>query len=512
MTTFWWVMGGCGLFIVIIVIYDLIQTKHAILRNFPIIGHLRYILEAIGPELRQYIVTNNDEERPFSRDQRRWVYASSKKQNNYFGFGTDNDLEISPNYLILKHQTLPPPDLPSPNSNYDIPCAKILGNHRKRDKAFRPTSIINLSGMSYGSLSSAAVSALSQGSEICNCLYHSGEGGIAPFMKTGAGIIWQIGTGYYGCRDENGAFSLDRFNEVVQETPQIKAIEIKLSQGGKPGLGGILPAAKITKEISQIRGIPQGKDCRSPAFHSAFSGLDGLLDFVELLAGETGLPVGIKACVGEEKSWDELARLMESGGRGVDFVAIDGGEGGTGAGPLAFTDHVGLPFKVGFPRVYKAFAKRGLHEKVVFIGSGKLGFPETALLSIAMGCDMVHIAREAMLAIGCIQAQRCHTGHCPTGVATQNSWLVRGLSPGHKAARFANYVTILRKEMLQLTHACGESHPSLISSDHFEILDEFYKGHTPTELFGYEPSWGVPSEPDRQEIKKIMVSLSHNPM
>lgn len=437
--------------LVAVIVFDLIQKKHAILRNFPVIGHFRYLFEAVGPELRQYIVTNNNEERPFSRDQRRWVYASAKRENNYFGFGTDNDLEGSPNHLIIKQAAFPyPPPVGGDDHQYPLACSKVLGEYRGRVKAFRPGSVVNISGMSFGSLSSAAVEALNRGAALAGCLQNTGEGGVSPYHKKGGELTWQVGTGYFGCRDDGGRFDLAKLKNIVAANP-VRAIEIKLSQGAKPGLGGLLPAAKITREIAQIRGIPMGKDCASPSSHTAFHDVDSLLDFIETLAEETGLPVGIKSAVGETAFWVQLAEKMAEGGRGIDFITIDGGEGGTGAAPLAFSDHVALPFKVGFSRVYRIFAERRIQDHVVFIGSGKLGFPANALLAFALGCDMINVGREAMMAVGCIQAQRCHTGHCPTGVATQNRWLMHGLDPAEKAPRMANYVAMLRKELTLLS-------------------------------------------------------------
>lgn len=505
-----WVLGFA---FVTVVIYDLVQKRHAILRSFPIIGHFRYILETIGPELRQYIVTDNNEELPFSRDHRRWVYASSKKENNYFGFGTDNELEKAANYVIIKHQVMGAGRSAAGEAygapgagTFPLPCAKILGGPRGRARAFRPESVVNISAMSFGSLSSAAVSALNQGSRIAGCLQNTGEGGISPYHLHGGELIWQLGTGYFGCRTENGGFDLDRFLEQVEANP-VRAVEIKLSQGAKPGLGGLLPGAKVTKEIARIRGVPVGQTVYSPATHSAFAGVDEMLDFVEMLADATGLPIGIKSAVGEHRFWEELANLMSKRDRGVDFISIDGGEGGTGAAPLAFSDHVALPFKIGFSRVYRILAEAGIHEDVILIGSGKLGFPADAMVAFALGCDMINVGREAMLAIGCIQAQRCHTGHCPTGVATQNRWLVRGLDPTSKAVRLANYVCTLRKEILQLGRASGVDHPGLLSGDMIEILDGRFGSSTLHEVFGYQSEWGFPSAADRREIVQIMGKL-----
>jgi glutamate synthase (ferredoxin) len=502
-----WILLAIAVVLVAVTIHDVTQTKHAILRNFPVIGHFRYWLEAVGPELRQYIVTSNDEERPFNRDQRRWIYASSKKENNYFGFGTDNDLELSPNYLIIKHAAFPLPELhagePGYDPNYNVPCAKVLGGKRKRKKAFRPNSVVNTSAMSFGSLSAAAVEAINRGAKLAGCMQNTGEGGVAPHHRAGGDLIWQIGTGYFGCRDERGRFSMERFLETVASAP-VRAIEIKLSQGAKPGLGGVLPAAKVTAEIAQIRGIPIGQTCISPSAHTAFSSADELLDFVEKLGEATGLPIGIKSAVGEIQFWKDLARLMARGDRGVDFVTIDGGEGGTGAAPLVFSDHVALPFKIGMSRVYRELAEAGIAEDVVIIGSGKLGFPETALLAFALGCDMIAVAREVMLAIGCIQAQRCHSGHCPTGVATQNRWLMRGLDPTDKGNRLANYIMALRKELLQLSRACGVPHPALVTLDQIEIIDDRLHSSPASQIFEYQSGWGRPGKTDEEAIRAIM--------
>ncbi len=503
------VLIGIGILLVLVAVYDVVQTKHAILRNFRIIGHFRYLLELIGPELRQYIVTSNNEERPFNRDERTWVYASSKKQNNYFGFGTDNDLEQSPNYLVIKQSEFPlsspHPGEPDYDELHRLPCAKVLGAARQRAKSFRPESVINVSGMSFGSLSGPAIEAINRGCALAGCLHNTGEGGVSPYHLQGGGLIWQIGTGYFGCRDEHGGFDLSRFKDVVAEHP-VRAIEIKLSQGAKPGMGGLLPAAKITPEISKIRGIPMGRDCASPARHSAFSDVDSLLDFVELLAAESGLPVGIKSAIGEQGFWSELAERMNNESRGVDYVAVDGGEGGTGAAPLVFSDHVALPFKLAFVRVYREFFERGIQNDLLFVGSGKLGFPANGTLAFALGCDMIHVAREAMLSIGCIQAQRCHTGHCPAGVATQSRWLMRGLDPTHKGTRLANYVVTLRKELLQLARVCGVPHPSLVTPDHCEILDERFSSTTARELFllGDHGAWGLPSATQQAELLEWM--------
>ena len=302
--------------------WDLWQRRHTLLRNYPVIGHLRFILEAVGPELRQYIVTDNDSERPFSRDQRRWVYTSSKLANRYFGFGTDNDLERVHNYPVIKHAAFPvsapdgEPEHPEPA--VPLPAAKVLGGARRRAKAFRPSSLVNVSAMSFGSLSGAAITALNKGAAMAGALHTTGEGGVSPYHLNGGDLVWQIGTGYFGCRNDDGTFSLPRLIDQVAATPSIRAIEIKLSQGAKPGLGGMLPGAKVTPEIAAMRGVPVGVDCKSPAGHSAFRDVDGLLELVETIAAETGLPVGVKSAVGEGAFWLELAARMERTGIRID--------------------------------------------------------------------------------------------------------------------------------------------------------------------------------------------------
>jgi glutamate synthase (ferredoxin) len=485
--------------------HDLLQRRHAILRNFPVVGHARYWLETIGPELRQYIVAGNDEERPFSRDQRRWVYASAKLQNNYFGFGTDNDLEHSNGNVIVHHRTFGRayPTHGAVGQEARLPSAKVLGGPRGRQHAFRPASVVNVSGMSFGSLSGNAIEAINRGAAAAGCLHNTGEGAVSSYHRNGADLVFQIGTAYFGCRDEQGRFSLPRLKALIDGAP-VRALEIKLSQGAKPGLGGVLPAAKVSREIAETRGVPEGVDCLSPSRHSEFDGVDSLLDFVELLAEETGLPVGIKSAVGDLDFWRDLADLMSREARGVDFISIDGGEGGTGASPLIFTDAVSLPFRSGFARVYAEFARRGLHEDVTFIGAGKLGLPDNAVVAFALGADMVNVAREAMLAAGCIQAQKCHTGECPTGVATQNPWLAHGLDPVSKSGRVANYVKTLRRDLLKVSETCGVEHPALIGPDVVEILDTLAEGRMLDDVYGYEPGWGFPSPRDRDEIVAIM--------
>lgn len=466
----WW---GWLLFILLVVaIRDIFFNKyHAVSHNFPIIGHFRYMLESIGPELRQYIVANNREELPFNRIERSWIYASAKNENNYKGFGTDRDI-FKPNYIFINNSMLPfkvEKENPNYKNPYFLPCAKVMGSYNNRRRPYRPTSVINVSAMSFGSLSARAVEALNKGCALAYCYHNTGEGGLSPYHKQGADVVFHFGTGYFGVRDDEGNFSLEKLVKLVNDNPQVRAIEIKLSQGAKPGKGGVLPGAKITQELSEIRHVPLGKDVLSPPVHTAFKGIKGLLDFVEEIAEATGLPVGIKSAVGRMNEWNELAKIMKETGKGPDFITIDGGEGGTGAAPPSFADHVSLPWLFGFAEVYKVFKKEDLCERMVFIGSGKLGFPAAAAMAFSMGADLINVAREAMMSIGCIQAQLCHTNRCPTGITTQNKWLQLGLNVEDKSVRAHFYFKNFRKELLEMTHACGYEHPCQFTMDDVDL-------------------------------------------
>ncbi|MEO0894907.1 MAG: FMN-binding glutamate synthase family protein [Bacteroidota bacterium] len=491
----WW--AYIIIVLVLIAIRDVfIQKKHTIQHNYPIIGHFRYMLEKIGPELRQYIVANNREELPFNRSQRSWVYASSKQQNNYQGFGTDQDIHAA-GYNFIKPSMIPY-KLASGHVNkedsYFLPSAKVMGEASGRAKPYRPASIVNISAMSYGSLSAAAIEALNKGAKKAGCYHNTGEGGLSPYHQYGADIMFHFGTGYYGVRGDDGKFSMDKMVKLVEDYPYVRAIEVKLSQGAKPGKGGVLPAKKITKEISEIRGVPMGQDVLSPSAHSAFSTIPEMVAFVEDIAKNTGLPVGIKSAVGKLAQWEELADYMVETGKGPDFIAIDGGEGGTGAAPPSFANHVSLPFIYAFSSVYKIFMAKGLGDRVVFIGAGKLGFPSTLISAFAMGADLVNVAREAMMSIGCIQAQICHKNTCPAGVATNKKWLQAGLDPSLKSERFYNYAKTLRKEVLEITHAAGYEHPCQITMDDVDMgMGDNHYTKSLRETFGYQKQ-AVPFE------------------
>jgi len=472
----WWVW--VLIIILLVAIRDIFfQKKHTVSHNFPVIGHIRYLFESIGPEIRQYFVANNREELPFNRIERSWIYASAKHENNYEGFGTDRDI-YAHQHIFINNAMMPfkvSKDHPNAIDKCFIPCAKIIGAHNNRKKPYRPASVINVSAMSFGSLSAKAIESLNKGVKIAGAYHNTGEGGLSPHHSHGGDVIFHFGTGYFGVRDKNGNFSMGKLVKLINDNPFIKAIEVKLSQGAKPGKGGVLPGAKITREIAEIRGVEIGKDVLSPPNHSAFSNVAEMVEFIEKIAESTGLPVGIKAAIGKLEQWRELADIMHDTNKGPDFITVDGGEGGTGAAPPSFADHVSLPWVYGFSDLYKMFLNKGLTERIVFIGSGKLGFPAKAAMAFAMGVDCINVAREAMMSIGCIQAQVCHTNRCPSGVATQSKWLQNGINVPLKSERLAQYFRTFKKELVEITHATGYEHPCQFKMSDIDInVDDHY--------------------------------------
>lgn len=514
-----WEIGALVVLVAIVsvALYDVFQRKYPVLRIFPVLGHLRYVLTEIGPELRQYIVAQNREELPFNRAEREWIYRSAHGENNYFGFGTDDQV-YGIGYPIIKHAVFSRSEKPYTGSHHEksspIPCAKVVGAAHGRQLPYQPPSIVNVSAMSFGSLGRNAVSALNKGAKLAGTYHNTGEGGCSRFHRLGADVCFQIGTGYFGARDAKG-FNLEVVKSLVRDVPQIRMIEVKLSQGAKPGKGGVLPGIKVNRLIAEARGVKVGEDCVSPNSHSQFGNVDQMIDFIERIAAATGRPVGIKSAIGHLDFWHELADRMKTRGAGPDFITIDGKEGGTGAAPLAFADHVALPYRVAFPRVYRIFSDAGLADDVVWIGSGKLGFGDRTIVAMALGADMVNVAREALLAMGCIQAQKCHTSYCPTGITTQRAWLERGLDVEKASHRVKAYIETYRAELEAMTHAAGYDHPGEFTPHDVEVsagpgifksLYELYgydkKQYAPGKTPRYKPSdrWGsrpqtAPSQP-----------------
>ncbi len=409
---------------------DLLQTKHSIRRNFPLIGWFRYLFEAIRPEINQYFVESNSDGRPFSRDERSLVYQRSKRVLDTVPFGTRLNV-YEPGYQWVNHSMRP--------LHVDPKTLRVLVGGPKCSQPYS-ASILNISAMSYGSLSAQAIQALNGGALRGGFAHNTGEGGCSPHhLSKGGDLIWQIGTGYFGCRAVDGSFSLEKFKKTVA-APQIKMIEIKISQGAKPGHGGILPGRKVTPEISAIRGVPMGQDVISPPGHSAFSTPIELLEFVQLLREASGgRPIGMKLCVGKRREFLAVAKAMVHTGIMPDYISVDGGEGGTGAAPLEYTDHIGTPGIEGLIFVHNTLVGMGLREQIRVFSSGRITSGFGILRLLALGADVVYAARAFMLSLGCIQALRCNANVCPTGVATNDPALTRGLVVKDKVQRVYSF-------------------------------------------------------------------------
>jgi glutamate synthase domain-containing protein 2 len=449
---------GVGL----VAIHDLTQRKHAITRNFPVIGHFRYWFEELGQPLRQYLFAGDLDERPYISLTRSWVYASAKGQTNLIGFGSQVDPQELGRMFIVP--SLYPTITRRPKNDDDLPRPRVIG--AKRGQPYQPRRFANISGMSFGALSANAVRALSRGARMAGCYMSTGEGSLSPYhLEGGADILYQIGPAKFGCRTADGSFDDEKARALIG-TPQVKMVEIKLGQGAKPGQGGLLPKEKITPEISAIRGIPMGVDCQSPNGFTEFHDARSLLDFIRRVRRLTPKPVGLKMVIGSVDEIEDLCRTIREFGDGPDFIAVDGKEGGSGAAPLALADHVGLPLRDGLIAVDNALRRHGLRDDVCVIASGKIATGADVATHLALGADLVHIGRGFLFSLGCIQAMRCHTNTCPTGVATQNRWLQAGLDPADKGVRVHNYALALERDLQMITHACGLTHPSQLHRGH----------------------------------------------
>lgn len=453
----WWLMVVIGP-LILLGLYDAVQRRNSILRNFPILGHFRYFFEFISPEIQQYFIERHTDGTPLSKNQRDLVDKRGADQEATHPFGTELNL-YDPAYAGLKHSMYPgqPPR--------DIPRVRIGGN-----RCTQPydASIFNISAMSFGALSSNAVLALNEGARIGGFYHNTGEGGLSDYHLQGGGdIVWQIGTAYFGCRTEDGDFDPDAFAEQAKH-PNVKMIELKLSQGAKPGHGGVLPATKNTKEIARIRMLKPHTTVISPPGHRAFSDGEGLLRFVDRLRELSGgKPVGFKLCLGRDEEFDDLCRIMKQTDLLPDFVTIDGAEGGTGAAPLEFPDSVGIPLEPALRTIDSRLRECGLRDRVKVIASGKILTAASLMRALAYGADLCNAARAFMLSIGCIQAQRCNTNNCPTGVTTQRPELVRGLVVAEKKQRVANYHKRTLNALGDLMAASGVSKTDQLRPDLF---------------------------------------------
>jgi len=466
-------------------LFDRFQRQHSVMRNYPLLGRLRYLFESAGPELRQYFVESNTSGRPFNRDQRDLMYRRSKGIPAIKPFGTEQDV-YAEGYGFISHSAWPVkvPDDPARALRMDVggPACGLPYS----------ASILNVSGMSFGALSARAVLAIGTGARMGGFAMNTGEGGYSRHHReSGADIVWQIGTGYFGCRREDGRFDADLFAETAR-MDAVKMIEIKISQGAKPGHGGVLPAAKVTREIAEARGVPMGADCISPPGHTAFTSPAGLLEFVATLRELSGgKPIGFKLCVGNPRDVYAIAKAMIETGLRPDFVTVDGGEGGTGAAPIEFSDHVGFPLREALLIVRNAVVGIGLKDEIRIAASGKrmAGF-ELAMAS-ALGADWCNVARGFMFSVGCIQSQSCHTNSCPVGVATQDERLQRGLVVADKAERAYQFHRHTVEDVADLASACGLSHPfefephhvyERVSPHEVRRFDELYHFTEPGQL------------------------------
>ncbi|HVW72084.1 MAG TPA: FMN-binding glutamate synthase family protein [Rhizomicrobium sp.] len=446
-------LGVC-LGFVVIGLFDLVQTRHAVLRNYPIAAHLRFLLEAIRPEMRQYFFEDEKFGTPFSRDKRSIVYQRAKRQLDKRPFGTNYDV-YSEGYEWLNHSMAPAMVSPD-HFRVDV------GSHGRIYSA----SLLNISAMSFGALSANAIRALNRGAKMGGFAHDTGEGGFSPYHQEGGDVIWELGSGYFGARNPDGTFSPERFAQIAANE-QIKMIEIKLSQGAKPGHGGVLPAAKVSAEIALTRNVPMGQDCISPSRHSAFSTPKELMHFIATLRELSGnKPTGFKLCVGHEWEFLALCKAMLATGIRPDFIVVDGKEGGTGAAPLEFIDHIGKPLREGLSFVHSALTGIGLRDQIRIGASGKIVSAFDMARTIALGADWCNSARGFMFALGCIQSQSCHTDRCPTGVATQDRSRQRALVVPDKAERVANFHRETMKSLAELTAAAGLDHPSHFSRIH----------------------------------------------
>jgi glutamate synthase domain-containing protein 2 len=449
--------------LIFLFVRDITQKKHSVLRNYPVVGRLRYFFEQLGEYFRQYFFAGDRDEMPFNRATRGWVYRLAKNEGGIIGFGSTYDLHspaalifVNHPFPVLEEERLPTPSL-------------VLGEGYCREP-FEARSLVNISGMSFGAISAPAVRSLSRGAAMAGCWLDTGEGGLSPYhLEGGCDVIMQIGTAKYGVRDAQGNFSNDRLLELARV---VKAFEIKLSQGAKPGKGGVLPGRKVTPEIAHIRGIPEGRDSISPNRHRDISNMSELLEKIAWMRDLTGKPIGVKTAVGGWRFMNEMADIVHRRGLefAPDFLAIDGGEGGSGAAPQALADHMGLSIEEALPRVVDALLETGLRNRVRVIASGKLVTSAKAAWALCVGADFINTARGFMFSLGCIQALRCHQNTCPTGVTTHNKRLQRALVVEEKYLRVANYAINMNKEIDMIAHSCGVRHARELRREHVRIV------------------------------------------
>ena len=495
----WWVLVAVLLLLLAVGCYDLAQKKHSILRNYPVIGHMRFLMEDIRPELQQYFIERNYDGRPFDRNTRSSIYQRAKGLKEEQPFGTERDVD-EPGYEYLVHSTKPV-DVPEAE-----PRVSIGGPHCTQPYSM---ALMNVSAMSFGALSANAIMALNSGARLGGFAHDTGEGGLSKYHRQGGDLVWEIGSGYFGARTEDGDFDPARFRDTSADD-QVKMVSLKLSQGAKPGIGGVLPGAKVTREIAEARGVPAGEKCVSPSYHRVFSTPRELVLFVARmreLAG--GKPAGFKLCVGSRIDFLAICKAMLAEGETPDFVVVDGGEGGTGAAPLEYEDHIGTPLTEGLMTVHNALVGVGLRDRVRIGASGKVATGIDVVKRMVQGADYTNSARAMMMAVGCIQAQTCHTNTCPVGVATQDPKRMRALDVGDKTQRVVRYQRQTVAQARQVLASMGltgadQLRPSMLRRrvDHERVLSyaDMFDHLAPGELLhsapaGWRPDWEL-ADPD----------------
>jgi len=461
---FIFVIGLAAIWFVVVYIHDRSQTESTLRRNYPVIARFRYLFEHLGEFFRQYFFALDREEMPFNRAERSWVYRAAKNVDSTVAFGSSRDLKPAGTVYFVNCP------FPTLEEHAADPSAVTIGPYARQP--YETSSVFNISGMSYGAISIPAVKALSAGAKKAGIWMNTGEGGLSPYhLEGGADIVFQIGTAKFGVRKPEGGFDEDKLRQVAAHE-QVKMFEIKLSQGAKPGKGGILPGAKVTEEISRIRGIKVGQDTISPNRHEEVDNVDDLLDMICYVRETTGKPVGFKAVIGAYGYFDNMCkRILERGLENApDFVTIDSADGGTGAAPMSLIDNMGMPLRESLPRVVDMLKKYGLRERVKVCASGKLINPSEVAWAFCAGADFVNSARGFMFALGCIQALQCNKNTCPTGITTHNKKLQYGLDPMSKAVRVAEYAKNMKKEIGIIAHSCGVPEPRLLKRYHARIV------------------------------------------
>jgi len=491
---FLFVIGAVLLLVLILFIIDVTQTKDAVRRNFPVIGRFRTIFTNLGEFFRQYFFAMDREEMPFNRAERDWIDDVTKHGSETLPFGSTRILK--PGSAIFANGMFPKME-----GEHSPEPVITIGPDTKHP--YTPKSFFNISAMSYGSISKPAVQALSKGAGLAGCWLNTGEGGVSPYhLEGGCDVIYQLGTGKFGARNEDMTLNESDLQKIC-ENPNIRMIEIKLSQGAKPGKGGILPGTKVTEEIAEIRGIPAGEDAISPNRHVEASDVEGLLDLVDQVRRVSGRPTGIKLCLGQVQPLRDFIQAIQDRGEesAPDFITVDGGDGGTGAAPMPLIDNMGLTVRESLPTVDDHLRLAGLRERIVLIASGKLITPAEVAWAFSAGADFVNSARGFMFALGCIQALKCNKNTCPTGVTTHDKRLQKGLNPENKAVRVKNYCETMRHEVEMIAHSCGVDHPRQLTRNHVLIVQEDGGGSIPFSAIWYK------RHKMREDEKKARLSL-----